>query len=135
MRVQATKPRLMKGRVMLRELFCGCYHLFSWPIKLPDGTHYQVCLRCGQEYGYDWDRMRRTTALTSRVTETRLSNSSVPCAGPHGMHPRENAQTHITPQVEAGQVPLSSPSSPVFKPRGGLDSRVGSSWSWSCGYE
>jgi hypothetical protein len=31
-------------------------------MKLPDGTYYQVCVHCGVEYGYDWERMRRTTA-------------------------------------------------------------------------
>lgn len=47
---------------MFRELLFGCSHRFSWPMKLPDGTYYQVCVHCGAEYGYDWERMRRTTA-------------------------------------------------------------------------
>ncbi len=37
-----------------------CSHEFSWPRKLPAGDYYQVCLRCGVEYGYDWATMRRT---------------------------------------------------------------------------
>ena len=51
---------------MLRKLLFGCSHLFSWPMKLPDGTYYQVCVHCGAEYGYDWGRMRRTTATPRR---------------------------------------------------------------------
>lgn len=38
----------------------ACAHEFSWPRKLPSGDYYQVCLRCGVEYGYDWNTMRRT---------------------------------------------------------------------------
>ena len=58
---------------MLRELLFGCSHLFSWPMKRPGGSLYQVCLRCGAEYGYDWERMQRTTVLHSRIIETQLS--------------------------------------------------------------
>jgi hypothetical protein len=50
------------GGAMLRELLFGCSHRFSWPMKRSDGTYYQVCVHCGAEYGYDWERMRRTTA-------------------------------------------------------------------------
>jgi hypothetical protein len=32
-------------------------------MKRPDGTYYQVCVHCGAEYGYDWERMRRTEAI------------------------------------------------------------------------
>ncbi len=40
--------------------FMQCSHEFSWPRRLPNGEYYQVCLRCGAEYGYDWATMRRT---------------------------------------------------------------------------
>jgi hypothetical protein len=50
-------------RTMLRKLLFGCPHRFSWPMKRPDGTYYQVCVHCGAEYGYDWERMRRTEAI------------------------------------------------------------------------
>jgi hypothetical protein len=68
------------GGAMLRELLFGCSHRFSWPMKLPDGTYYQVCVHCGAEYGYDWERMRRTTAIPSRIIEIRFSVSSLPPA-------------------------------------------------------
>ncbi len=44
---------------MLPPLF-GCPHQFSWPRRDASGQYYQVCLRCGAEYGYDWSTMRRT---------------------------------------------------------------------------
>lgn len=44
---------------MLPPLF-GCPHQFSWPRRDESGEYYQVCLRCGAEYGYDWSTMRRT---------------------------------------------------------------------------
>ena len=50
-------------RTMLRKLLFGCSHRFSWPMKRSDGTYYQVCVHCGAEYGYDWERMNRTTAI------------------------------------------------------------------------
>lgn len=53
----------------------GCSHQFSFPIKLPDGTYYQVCIVCGAEYGYDWQRMRRTKALLPRSCEAHLGPS------------------------------------------------------------
>jgi hypothetical protein len=39
--------------------FFGCTHQFSWPRKWKDGEYYQVCVRCGAEYLYDWARMER----------------------------------------------------------------------------
>ena len=56
-----------------------CSHEFSWPRRLPSGDYYQVCLRCGAEYGYDWSTMRRTervargTAVQSRGNLNRKS--------------------------------------------------------------
>ncbi|MFL6437983.1 MAG: PilZ domain-containing protein [Terriglobales bacterium] len=46
-------------RRLLQFLLSRCHHKFAWPRKTPDGEYYQVCLRCGQEYQYDWPRMRR----------------------------------------------------------------------------
>jgi len=51
---------------MLRKLLFGRSHRFSWLMKLPDGTYYQVCINCGAAYGYDWERMRRTMATPRR---------------------------------------------------------------------
>ncbi|HLH06900.1 MAG TPA: PilZ domain-containing protein [Terriglobales bacterium] len=56
-----------------------CSHEFSWPRRLPTGDYYQVCLRCGAEYGYDWTTMRRTervhrgTAVQTRAHSNRKS--------------------------------------------------------------
>jgi hypothetical protein len=60
---------------MLRKLLFGCPHRLSWPMKLPDGTYYQVCVHCGAEYGYDWERMQRTT-VTPRRTQASANIKS-----------------------------------------------------------
>lgn len=41
----------------------GCAHRFSWPRIDANGCHYQICLRCGNAYEYDWKTMRRTRRL------------------------------------------------------------------------
>ncbi len=57
----------------------ACAHEFSWPRKMSSGDYYQVCLRCGAEYGYDWNTMRRTekvgrsTAVGTRGQMNRAS--------------------------------------------------------------
>ncbi|MGZ4816621.1 MAG: PilZ domain-containing protein [Terriglobales bacterium] len=57
----------------------ACAHEFSWPRKMSTGDYYQVCLRCGVEYGYDWNTMRRTnkvgraTAVQNRGQLNRAS--------------------------------------------------------------
>ncbi len=38
----------------------GCQHRFAWPRIDDHGNHYQICLRCGSAYEYDWIMMRRT---------------------------------------------------------------------------
>ncbi len=37
-----------------------------------DGSCYQVCTRCGAEYGYDWKRMKRTKPLPRQIQQTSL---------------------------------------------------------------
>jgi hypothetical protein len=40
-----------------------CSHEFCWPRKTATGAYYQVCLRCGDHYWYDWKKMRRTKPI------------------------------------------------------------------------
>ena len=40
-----------------------CSHEFSWPRKTATGAYYQVCLRCGDHYWYDWKKMQRTELI------------------------------------------------------------------------
>ena len=50
----------------LRRLLNGpCSHRFSWPRVGVYGQHYQVCIRCGMVFAYDWELMRRTGPLPS----------------------------------------------------------------------
>jgi hypothetical protein len=50
----------MGGTLLDRFLF-SCWHQFSWPRRANDGEYYQVCLRCGAEYQYDWRSMKRVS--------------------------------------------------------------------------
>jgi hypothetical protein len=44
----------------LLRLFFGCKHEFGFPVTHPESRRtYQVCVRCGLEYEYDWERMIR----------------------------------------------------------------------------
>src|ERR1700719_1524112 len=36
-----------------------CSHEFVWPDRAADGGYRQCCVRCGAEYKYDWENMRR----------------------------------------------------------------------------
>src|SRR5258705_12887177 len=40
-----------------------CSHEFCWPRRTATGAYYQVCLRCGDHYWYDWKKMRRTDLI------------------------------------------------------------------------
>ncbi len=46
-----------------------CSHEFAWPRRASDGQYYQVCLRCGVEYKYDWATMHRTERVPQLATE------------------------------------------------------------------
>src|SRR5439155_22965708 len=40
---------------LLRSVFNHhCSHQFSWPQRRSEGGHYQICIRCGDQYVYDW---------------------------------------------------------------------------------
>lgn len=49
----------------LLNIIGRCSHEFSWPRRWDDGAYYQVCLLCGDEYLYDWKKMRRTERITA----------------------------------------------------------------------
>lgn len=53
----------------------SCAHEFSWPRRWADGEYYQVCLRCGAEYQYDWSSMQRRQAR-------KVGEEKVPAARP-----------------------------------------------------
>ena len=44
-----------------------CRHEFSWPHSGVHGQDYQVCVRCGAIYEYDWVEMRRTRRLADAL--------------------------------------------------------------------
>lgn len=68
------------------RVFSTCAHQFSWPRRTEDRGDYQVCLRCGAEYSYDWRSMRRTKRLrdgghdtVSTQMGTELPQARKPC--------------------------------------------------------
>jgi hypothetical protein len=50
-------------KLLQRLLQQTCSHRFTWPRIDGFGRHYQICLRCGTAYEYDWDGMRQTGRL------------------------------------------------------------------------
>jgi hypothetical protein len=53
----------MAGKLLKLILEILCRHEFSWPHSGVCGRDYQVCVRCGTVYEYDWGAMRRTRRL------------------------------------------------------------------------
>lgn len=54
---------IMKSRLLDLLLSTPCSHEFSWPRRTASGSYYQVCLRCGDHYWYDWKTMQRTQLI------------------------------------------------------------------------
>ena len=53
---------------LLRSIFRQpCSHAFSWPHLHPAGGYYQVCVRCGDLYAYDWGTMVRCKKIAAAV--------------------------------------------------------------------
>ncbi len=50
-----------------------CHHQFSWPQRRAEGGHYQVCIRCGDHYVYDWETMARAEKITASVQSRTLA--------------------------------------------------------------
>jgi hypothetical protein len=59
-----------------------CPHQFSWPQCRSEGGHYQVCIRCGDRYVYDWETLARVEKITASV------QSRAPAPKPSGQVPR-----------------------------------------------
>jgi len=60
----------------LRNLLSGCWHRrITFPRSIPgrSGETYVVCLECGKEMPYDWQRMRvlKGTASRNRAGKSR----------------------------------------------------------------
>jgi hypothetical protein len=49
----------------------SCPHRFSWPRIDDNNRHYQICVRCGTAYEYDWTAMCRTNRLVVNPSEVR----------------------------------------------------------------
>jgi hypothetical protein len=55
-----------------------CSHEFSWPRARSKGGYYQVCVRCGDQYPYDWETLTRGEKI--RACARQRSEAGVPKA-------------------------------------------------------
>jgi hypothetical protein len=47
------------------QVLFGCNHRnYCFPRQDQEGTEYVVCLDCGNEFTYDWERMRAVRRVT-----------------------------------------------------------------------
>lgn len=72
----------------LVDLLFGCWHKnYSFPISVPRGARraaaghatgtYVVCLECGKEFAYDWQRMKVVEPEPARVRTVAKAAESV----------------------------------------------------------
>jgi len=55
----------------LLRLFFGCKHEFGFPVTDTENHRtYQVCVHCGVEYEYDWERMTRLRRISTFVARS-----------------------------------------------------------------
>ena len=78
----------MPGR-LLQHFSFRCPHQFSWPRQSPDGSCYQICLRCGARYAYDWNTMRRVAPLEERAIDRPVKVPPSSITRGHRWRPRE----------------------------------------------
>jgi hypothetical protein len=63
----------------LLELIFGCDHLFGFPVSDPESHRtYQVCVRCGKQYEYDWERMTRVRRVPPKFVAPSDSTTHRP---------------------------------------------------------
>lgn len=55
-----------------------CPHEFSWPNRRSAGGYYQVCVRCGEHYIYDWATMARGEKMTTSVRQQPQTGAPEP---------------------------------------------------------
>jgi hypothetical protein len=63
----------------LFRLLFECKHKFGFPVTNP-GSHrtYQVCIRCGMEYEYDWEHMTRLSRIEQNPEAPDLLDAPKP---------------------------------------------------------
>jgi hypothetical protein len=62
--------------ILLKRLLNICSHRFSWPRAGTNGQHYQICLRCGLAFVYDWRAMRRTARVLAGDAGLRVHSGT-----------------------------------------------------------
>lgn len=80
---------------LIDGLLFSCHHQFSWPRRDETGGNYQVCVRCGTKYSYDWAKMRRVAMLTDQEGEPHANRMSMrKCGTKKAWTPRERRLRH-----------------------------------------
>jgi hypothetical protein len=79
---------------LLSRIFWSCPHQFTWPRSDEAGGYYQLCVKCGAKYLYDWKTMRRT----ARVDEEDVTSTAVRRrAHKNTWKARERRLRHVVP--------------------------------------
>jgi len=79
----------------IHGLLSACHHQFSWPRCDESGANYQVCVRCGVKYSYDWAKMRRVAQLDNHEGELDAGRKSLrKCGIKKAWTPRERRLRH-----------------------------------------
>ncbi len=71
-----------------------CPHEFSWPHRHSQQGYYQVCVRCGDQYLYDWETMARGEKIIASV---RRQQSQIGAPKPCVWVPRAPRLTVLKP--------------------------------------
>ncbi len=81
---------------LIHGLLFPCRHQFSWPRTDDSGINYQVCVRCGAKYSYDWETMRRVAPLAIQEDEAegRKRGSHRKCGTKRAWQPRDRRLRH-----------------------------------------
>jgi hypothetical protein len=89
------------AQTLLKRMWFSCRHQFSWPRQSEQGEYYQVCLECGIQYRYDWNKMQRTGRLEHGANTVAPGTKKPPrkCSNPQYMTIRgEHARTSWQPR-------------------------------------
>lgn len=80
---------------LIDGLLSSCHHQFSWPRRDETGGNYQVCVRCGTKYSYDWAKMRRVAMLNDQEGESHANRIPMrKCGTKKAWTPRERRLRH-----------------------------------------
>jgi hypothetical protein len=106
-------------------MWFSCRHQFSWPRRSEVGEYYQVCLECGIQYRYDWNKMRRTGRLDHEATVAVSATTKKPprkCTGlPPSLPPSMLRNEHVRSAWQPRERRLRCDSAILFRAANGTE--------------